>query len=195
MFTFDANQAQTEVTGGKGLNCGGAFICTFDRAEFKKSPNSMAQSLDFDVETTDGNLVKYLSIWFAKKDGQSNPIGATQIQHLMGLLKLQKLQKADQLIGKTVGIAMQKVYYVKNDGSLGSKMDFKAFYNPQTMQTYPEMASSKKAEFIESKLAEWQVNIYPEGHKPSDIAFHNNGDVTIHTEGSSTEEELPDWLK
>lgn len=127
-------------------------IYTFGR----DGSQSQALELSFD---SNGGKANYLRINFIGKDGQQT-FGMGLVYALMWVAQVKGLQAAEAqgeqgpewhcpaLIGKRVGLFLQKVLYTKNDGADGYRFEIRNIFQPGTKRTYAEYSENAAAEAI-----------------------------------------------
>jgi hypothetical protein len=119
---------------------------------------SQSQALEISLDSN-GLKANYLRINFLGKDGQQT-FGMGLVSALMWAAQIkqaqpQQVQGKDgiewhcpALVGKKVGLFLQKVLYTKNDNSDGYKFEVRHVFQPGTRKTYAEHAENAPAETI-----------------------------------------------
>lgn len=119
---------------------------------------SQSQALELCIESN-GLKANYLRINFLGKDGQQT-FGMGLVSALMWVAQIKQAQPQQvqgqnglewhcpALVGKKVGLFLQKVLYTKNDGGDGFKFEVRHVFQPGTRKTYAEHADNSPAETI-----------------------------------------------
>lgn len=119
---------------------------------------SQSQALELSLDSN-GAKANYLRINFLGKDGQQT-FGMGLVSALMWVAQVKQAQPQQvqgqnglewhcpALIGKKVGLFLQKVLYTKNDGGDGYKFEVRHVFQPGTRKTYAEHADNAQAEAI-----------------------------------------------
>ena len=119
---------------------------------------SQSQALELSLDSN-GAKANYLRINFLGKDGQQT-FGMGLVSALMWVAQVKQAQPQQvqgqngvewhcpALVGKKVGLFLQKVLYTKNDGGDGYKFEVRHVFQPGTRKTYAEHAENAPAEAI-----------------------------------------------
>lgn len=160
-FMWDANAAELAKKAGAtgGISETGAYegVITSAIYTFGKD-GSLSQALELSLDSN-GVKANYLRINFLGKDG-SQTFGMGLITALMWAAQVKQAQaqqvqgpdgpewQCPALVGKKVGLFLQKNLYTKNDGSDGFRFEVRHVFQPGTRKTYAEHADNKPAEAI-----------------------------------------------
>lgn len=159
--TFIYNQEQAVKAGNaQFINETGAYLCKIISAEYVKSSGG-ALSLEFSVETQEGLKGNYLSVYYQGKDGQPLQGGHNMIQAIMGCTNVQALTEqfsngrmyALELSDKYIGLMLQKVLRLKQDGSETYNFQILCPFIAKTRKTLSEHIENKPAERIDWLVA------------------------------------------
>lgn len=163
-FQYDQNSAMK--AGGTAKETG-AYVGHIATAEYKRA-NTGSAGLELSFKTQDGSEFNYIKLWYQKADGTEIKGGSSMINAIMGLTNVQQLSEkqvgvdqqtqkpiftAPELIGKDVGLLLQKVWYTKDDGSDGYKFEIRLPFNPGTKQTLKEQINNAPAEMLNRMLS------------------------------------------
>jgi len=163
-FTYDQDAAMK--AGGTSKESG-AYVGHIKSADYKRARSGSA-GVELCFETKDGSEFNYLTMWYQKQDGTEIRGGSSMISAIMGLTSVQQLSEkqigvdqqtqqplysAPELVGKDIGLVLQKSWYTKNDGSDGYKFEIRLPFNPQTKQTLKEQINNAPAEMVSRTLA------------------------------------------
>lgn len=158
---FTYNQESALKAGGTAKETG-AYVGTIEAADYKRAKSGSA-GLELSIKTQDGSEFNYLTLWYMKADGSEIKGGSSMINAIMGLTHTQALSErqvgvgnngaglfeAPELIGKEIGLLLQKSWYTKNDGGDGYKFEIRLPFNPKTKQTLKEQVSNAPAEMVD----------------------------------------------
>lgn len=155
-YILEFDQQSAERAGGSSFD-GGAHIGLIVEAKFKTA-NSGASGIELTIESESGNKFNYLTMYYKKKDGTQIKSGANCINALMyftGIKGITAKQEGNvyicpELIGKRVGVFLQKRLYSKHDMSDGFDFSIRAPFSPDTMQTVRESIKGSEANTISS---------------------------------------------
>ncbi|HCT3688832.1 TPA: hypothetical protein OTU24_002264 [Enterobacter hormaechei] len=119
---------------------------------------SQSQALELSLDSN-GLKANFLRINFLGKDGQQT-FGMGLVSALMWVAQVKQAQPQQvqsqngiewhcpALVGKKVGLFLQKVLYTKNDSGDGYKFEVRHVFQPGTRKTYAEHAENAPAEAI-----------------------------------------------
>lgn len=159
---FTYNQDAAMKAGGTAKESG-SYIGHIKSADYKRA-KSGSSGLELSFETKDGSEFNYLTMWYQKQDGSEIKGGSSMISAIMGLCNVHQLSEkqvgidqqtqqpiftAPELIGKDIGLLLQKAWYTKGDGSDGYKFEIRLPFNAKTKQTLKEQLSNAPAEMVE----------------------------------------------
>ena len=149
--------------GGTALETG-AYEGHIKEAIWGASAAKGTKFLELSFETSSGNEVNFMRLYYQKATGEEVKGGASMINAIMGLTRTQSLTEkqvgidqqtntpivsAPELIGKDIGLLLQKVLYTKNDGTEGYKFEIRLPYNPKTRQTLKEMVANSEPKTLD----------------------------------------------
>ncbi|OIV46818.1 DUF669 domain-containing protein [Sodalis sp. TME1] len=160
LFTYDESAA---ISAGQSnfIKESGAYVITIDEAKVVKSPNG-ATFIEFSGESTDGQLIQYLSVCINKKDGSANTYGVNMIQAIMGCTEVKSISEkmlstsqtiVPELAGKRVGLLLQKILRTKQDGGDTYNFEIRIPFYSDTKQTIKERLESQDAKTIDIMLS------------------------------------------
>lgn len=159
MFTYNQEQA---VKAGQSsfINETGAYAGKITLAKWTKSQNN-AQSLELSFESNEGEKADYLSIYYIGKNGEPIAHGQNMIQAIMGCVGVKQLTKATynnseiapELTDKRIGLMLQKVLRLKQDGSETHSFNIICPFSATSRKTLTEHLGNKPADRIEWLIA------------------------------------------
>ncbi|SCC35252.1 hypothetical protein [Kosakonia oryziphila] len=160
-FMWDQNAAELAKKAGSsgGISETGAYegVITSAIYSFGKD-GSQSQALELSLDCN-GAKANYLRINYLGKDG-AQTFGMGLVTALMWAAQIKQATaqqvntengpewQCPALVGKKVGLMLQKVLYTKSDGSDGYKFEVRHVFQPGTRKTYAEYADNKPAETI-----------------------------------------------
>lgn len=162
-FVWDQNATELAKKAGAtgGISETGAYEGVITSAVYVFGKDgSQSQGLELSIDCN-GAKANYLRINYLGKDG-TQTFGMGLISAILWSAQVrqaqaQQVQSADgpewqcpALVGKKVGLMLQKVLYTKNDGSDGYKFEVRHVFQPGTRKTYAEHADNKPAETIDA---------------------------------------------
>ncbi|MDH2997220.1 hypothetical protein A1D22_05980 [Pasteurellaceae bacterium LFhippo2] len=159
IFTYNQDEA---VKAGQTafISETGAYNCKIISAEWIQSQGG-AQAIEFSVETDEGLKGNYLTVYYTKKTGEKLEGGHSMIQAIMGCTGVQQLSQqfngnkafAPELAGKKVGLMLQKVLRLKQDGSETYAFSIICPFSVATRKTLSEHLENRPAERIDYLIA------------------------------------------
>ena len=162
VVTFD--QQLAERAGGASFD-GGAHVGTIIEAKFVTA-RSGTKGVELTFESESGQKFNYLSMYYQKSDGQPVKSGMNCLNAIMFFLKISGITARQsgqdylcpELIGKRVGLFLQKRLYTKNDGSDGFDFSIRAPFHPDTKQTVKECTGNIPALSVEKWVESYSDN-------------------------------------
>ncbi|MCK3656408.1 hypothetical protein A4G19_13825 [Pasteurellaceae bacterium Macca] len=159
IFTYDQTQA---VKAGQSsfINETGAYIGKILTAKWTKSQGG-AKALELSFETDDGLKADYLSIYYTTKTGEPIQNGHNMIQAIMGCTGVKQLTSvsykdflvAPELTEKRLGLFLQKVLRLKQDGTETHNFQIQCPFSAQSRKTLAEFIENRPAERIDWLVA------------------------------------------
>lgn len=154
IFTYNQEQA---VKAGQAnyITETGAYVGKITLAKWVTSQGG-AKALELSFEDENGLKSDYLSIWYAKKDGEPLQSGNNMIQAIMGCTGVKSLTSspyndnliAPELTNKPIGLMLQKVLRLKQDGSETHSFQILCPFGASSGKTLAEHLEGKPAERI-----------------------------------------------
>ena len=153
-FSVD-QEAATKAGGGDFISEGGAYIGIITKALcVQASTGSRGIELSFEDKT--GLKANFITIYYAKQNGEVIKGGHNAINALMVIMGVQSLSHVKQgeeivcneLINKPIGLCLQKVLYTKNDGSDAYRFELRFPFEPSTGLTVKEKLSNSGAKSV-----------------------------------------------
>ena len=162
---FEYSQ-ELAITAGESafINTSGAYTGRITNAIWDGSQNSNSAYLELSFESDDGLKANYINIWHANKNGDPIKSGIAKINAMMGLLKLPRLSSVPkdnhnicpELIGKPIGLVLQKVLYSKTNGDDSYKFEIVVPFGANTGKTLKEAVENLPAQRVEQIIATLQ---------------------------------------
>lgn len=159
IFTYNQDQA---VKAGQANYIAetGAYIGKIILAKWVTSQGG-AKALELSFEDENGLKSDYLSIWYTKKDGEPLQSGNNMIQAIMGCTGVKNLTSspyndslvAPELTDKRIGLMLQKVLRLKQDGSETHGFQILCPFSANSRKTLAEHVANKPAERIDWLIA------------------------------------------
>lgn len=162
-YNLDTEAARAANAGGNFINDTGKYKGVFTRAEAITAKTG-TEGVEFSFKAEDGREAAYLAVYTYKKDGTALPglkllnaimtcLGAREIKPVSGMVdkwdgSKKVPTKADifpALMGKPVGLLLQRAEYLKNDGTVGHKVEVFAPFKADTEQTAVEILDKAPA--------------------------------------------------
>ena len=160
-FVWDNEAAEMARKAGAtgGISETGAYEGDITSAVYTFGKDgSQSQALELSLDSN-GLKANFLRINFLGKDGQQT-FGMGLVSALMWAAQVRQVQPQQvqgqngpewhcpALVGKKVGLFLQKILYTKNDGGDGYKFEVRHVFQPGTRKTYAEHADNAPAEAI-----------------------------------------------
>lgn len=158
---YEMDQSAAVKAESGRMDTTGGYICKIVKAEATVSEGKGTRGIVFGVVSSSGEDAEF-TLWTKKADG-TTIFGFNQLQSIMVLTGVKSMrgikgtvtrwdqvagQRIDmpgtvypELIGKKVGLMMQKELYTKNSGGEGFRMNMVGAYHPETMHTCTELKS------------------------------------------------------
>lgn len=171
-YSLNTEAAKAADAMNSRLDETGKYIGVFTRAESVTSEKG-AVGIDLSFKSEDGRTADYLSVWTHGKDG-SEIYGFKQLMAIMTCLRVKQLTKtpgtvekfdkgvgakvqvkADiypELMGKPVGLLLQRAAYIKGDGSEGHKLNIAGVFEAGSELTASEILGKKTAPELLAKM-------------------------------------------
>lgn len=159
IFTYNQDQA---VKAGQGsfINETGAYVGKIILAKWTQSQNG-AKALELSFEDENGLKADYLSIYYTTRNGEIINYGQNMIQAIMGCTGVKQLtamnhneyQIAPELTEKRIGLMLQKVLRLKQNGDETHNFTILCPFSAQSRKTLLEHIENKPAERIDWLVA------------------------------------------
>lgn len=161
-FKFDPEAAKK--AGTMGISENGAYEGVISSAVYTFGKDgSQSQALEISLDSN-GAKANYLRINYLGKDGEPT-FGMGLISALMwsaGIKEAAPVQVQGPdgvewhnqgLVGKSVGLVLQKTLYTKANGGEGYRMEIRQAFKCGTRKTYAEHAENQPAEAVDKMVA------------------------------------------
>lgn len=155
-FTYNEEEALQGGAGGY-ISQTGAYKGKITGAKWAVA-QSGAEAIELSFESDNGEKADYLSIYYKGKDGNAIEFGRNLIQAVMGCAGVTKLSQvpnpngygfiAPELVGRPVGLFLQKVLYTKQDGSDGFKFQVITPFSAKSGLTLAEHKNGEPAKRV-----------------------------------------------
>ena len=161
-MTFDQDSA-CKSGGSDYLQKGGAYVVKIINARMV-SANTGSEGVELSCETQDGLKANFLTLYYRKSDGTPIKSGTNALNALMFLTRAQSLSMKNngqdmivpELIGKEVGLCLQKRLYTKGDGSDGFSFEIVMPYGPAQCATVKEITDKIQPKAVNAWCARYQ---------------------------------------
>lgn len=166
-YTLNAKQARSAEA--SRIDSTGAYIGSITQA-FAVTSGKKSEGIEMSFKTDDGSTADYLTLWTHNADGKELR-GNAVLNALMTVLKLRdlkpvrgkiKTRENGQPVDKDgdiyptlcarVGLVLQREEYVKNDGSIGSRMVLFLPFEAETRRVASEVLDQKPGAEALSKI-------------------------------------------
>lgn len=159
IFTYNHEQA-LKAGQSSFINETGAYVGKITLAKWTQS-QSGAKALELSFEDENGAKADYLSIYYINKQGEPLSYGHNMIQAIMGCTGAKQLTQsaynegfiAPELTNKRIGLMLQKVLRLKQDGSETHSFQIICPFSANSRKTLAEHAENKPAERIDWLVA------------------------------------------
>lgn len=161
-MTFDQESAR-KSGGSDYIQEGGAYVVKIVNAQIV-SANTGSEGVELSCETSDGLKANYLTLYYRKSDQTPIKSGTNALNALMYLTRTQSLSMSNngsqmvvpELIGKEVGLCLQKRLYTKNDGSDGFSFEIVMPFGPTQRATVKELVDKVQPKAVDSWLSRYK---------------------------------------
>lgn len=161
-MTFD-QEAARKSGGSEYIQDGGAYVVKITSAKMV-SARSGSEGVELSCETKEGLKANYLTLYYSKSDGTPIKSGTNALNALMFLTRSTSLSMQNngsemivpELIGKEVGLCLQKRLYTKGDGSDGFSFEIVMPFGPSQMATVKEITDKKPASAVSAWVSRYQ---------------------------------------
>ncbi len=148
-------EAATKAGGGDFISEGGAYMGIITKAVCVQAKTG-TQGIEISFEEKTGLKANYITLYYQKQNGEVIKGGNSIINALMVIMGLQSLSYTQdgqeticvELVGKPIGLCLQKVLYTKNDGSEGYKFELRFPFDTSTGLTVKEKLSNSPAKSV-----------------------------------------------
>ena len=156
-FVFGYDQEAALRAGQAGVQTG-ADIFTIESGEYRE--HNGYKSLNLTVINQGGSKT-FIDLTYQDAQQKAWTGNVNHINALIGLLGLQGISSAQgdggkwfapELVGKTLGLVIQKRLFTKGDGTDGQGMNLVMSYDPQTVQTLKEKIDGSQAAAVNKIL-------------------------------------------
>jgi hypothetical protein len=191
MRSYNLNPEQAKQADNVGLRIAdsGKYIGVFTRAEAITSKND-TEGIEFAFKATSNQEADFLTLWTHNKEGKEI-YGLKQLNALMTCMKVRTLAPAQgqvekwidgakakvsatiypELMGKKIGLLLQREEYQKNDGTIGSKFSIYACFDADTelvaSEILDKVVSPVKLPKILATLKDRPMQARPAGGAPA----------------------------
>lgn len=150
----------------------GAYIGAFTKAE-KVTSKKGTTGVEFSFMSRDKQSADFLTLWTINEAGEQI-YGFKQLMALMTCMRVKEVSEKEgtvekfengqkvkvaatihpELMGKPIGVLLQREEYEKNNGQIGHKFNLVGFYDPQTRMTATEILDKAgSAEKLDKMIA------------------------------------------
>ena len=162
-YTLDTEAARSANSGGNFLTETGKYKGVFVRAEAVTS-RQKTDGVEFTFKAEDGREAPYLTLWTHKEDGTAL-YGLKVLNAIMTCLSAREIKPVDGMIdkwdgtakvptkatlfpalmGKPIGLLLQRAEYEKTDGTIGHKVEIFAAFEAASEKTAAEILDRQPA--------------------------------------------------
>lgn len=171
-YQFNPESARSGDNTSSRITESGAYTGIFTRAESVVSEKGTA-GIEFTFEATDKRSADFLTLWTINAEGKEI-YGHKQLMALMACLKLRAITEKEamvekfingqrgkvkakvypELMGRPIGVLLQREPYEKRDGSTGNKFNLYGFFDPASRLTATEILDrATKPERLDKMIA------------------------------------------
>lgn len=156
-YNLNPEQAKQADNVGNRITETGKYIGTFTKAESIKS-KSQTEGIEFAFQSVNGQSADFLTIWTYNNEGKEI-FGLKQLNAIMTCLKVKTITPTDglvekweggakakvpatiypELMGKKIGVLLQREEYFKADGSTGNKFNIYACFDAESEMVASEI--------------------------------------------------------
>ncbi len=144
-----------------------------------------AEALELSFEADSGEKADYLSIYYKGKDGNVIDFGRNMIQGIMGCTGVRNLSRqtteyaliAPELIGRSVGLFLQKEIYTKQDGSDGFRFQVVTPFSAKsglTLSEHKNNEPAKRIPYLISSMKDKDLRDKPKRGRPAKVKEGSN---------------------
>lgn len=194
MRSYDLNPESAKQAEQGRITETGKYSGTFTRAEAVLSKKN-TEGIEFAFKSDDGSEADFLTLWTHNSD-EKELFGLKVLNALMTCMRVKQINPAKatvekwadggrqkvsatvfpELTGKPIGVLLQKEYYTKNDGSMGSKLNLVGCYEASTEMTASEILNkATKAEKLGPMAASLRDKASPTTSASRVPAMADNG--------------------
>ena len=174
-FTYDESRA---LKAGQStyIKDTGAYNCTIKKAEWVD--NQYGSSLVLGVETDQGLRTDFISLNYKGSDGKERDWIIDTINAIMGCAGVKDLTRspyngaviAKELIGKKLGLFLQKRLKTKQDGTEGFDFQILCPFSAKSRKTLLEHKENKPAQWIEHL----ENTVVDKDNRKTEMVTHTN---------------------
>lgn len=188
MRSYDLNPEAAKQAEQGRITETGKYAGTFTRAEAVTSKKN-TEGIEFTFRSTSGSDADFLTLWTYNADGKEL-FGLKVLNALMTCMRVKQIKPVkaviekwvdgnkqkvqaevfSELMNKPIGVLLQKEYYIKNDGSTGSRLNLVGCYEASTEMTASEiLGKATKAERLSGMVASLRDKAAPvsQGRAPA----------------------------
>jgi len=155
-FSID-QEAAAKAGGSDFINEGGAYSGIITKALCVQSGKKRTDGIELSFEDKTGLKVNYVTLYYRQQDGSIVKSGHNSINALMAIMGIQNLTYTQdngvticpELVGKPVGLCLQKGFYTKQDGADAYKFDLRFPFDPATNLTVKEKSQNLPAKSVD----------------------------------------------
>lgn len=163
MFSYNQDEA-VKAGVSNYITETGAYSGKIVSAEWIVSTQKQTKGIEITFQSDDGLRANYLTMYYQKSNGEMIA-GSKMLNAIIGCVRGSNLTSKSvqdqsgtkyfcpELEGKTIGLALQKVLYTKQDGSDGYKFEIRIPFIPQTGKTLSEQLGNKDAVALNKMLS------------------------------------------
>lgn len=172
MRSYDLNPEAAKQAEQSRITETGKYSGIFTRAEAVESEKG-TEGIEFTFKAEDGSEAGFLTLWTYNTEGKEL-FGFKVLNALMTCMRVKQIKPAQatiekwvdgnkqkvtatifpDMMNKPIGVLLQKEFYEKRDGSIGSKLNLTGCYEASTQMTAGEiLGKATKAERLTGMVA------------------------------------------
>ncbi|HJZ06377.1 MAG TPA: hypothetical protein VJ327_11105 [Patescibacteria group bacterium] len=162
-YTFDENRALKADDGGY-ISTGGIYVGHISEM-VAFNLDSGAGGVELSFESIGGERCSFVTVYTKNKNGSEN-FAKGKIDSMIGILGLSEVPHVKNgekitfpsVCNKPIAFALQREDYIKQDQTIGWKMNLLHFFYADTLQTFKERKENKPASVSKREIKDALIN-------------------------------------